>query len=159
MNFFLLDCSEEIVEQNICRAENFLVTVLKKRDVECTTFDEYRVWSYKFRNNIALDELPPISNSIRLHIILAFFIVYTHTHCLNSNASKLDPLSFTYETDEDLLKPQKVKDLFPPVTELVPSCTCQACVRNCICVTSIEPGVVHFVTVRIKKKCKNVYNK
>ena len=45
--------------------------------------------------------------------------MYTHTNCLDQNAIILDPLLFGYEKDEDLLMPEKVKDLLPPENEFI----------------------------------------
>lgn len=67
---------------------------------------------------------------MRLHILRTFYIVYTQTKCLHEKQQDLDPKLFGYEEIDDLLVPAKIKIILPPLSELVPNCTCKVCVSK-----------------------------
>ena len=120
--------------------------------------NDFRIWCYKFGSNPSIDALPPTSNSIRLHILRAFYIIYLQTNCLNLTAIRLNPLHFGYEKENELLLPAKVKILVPPINELVPSCTCQKCAKkSCLCILN-EIACCKFCKCEKKEICRNSYN-
>ena len=65
---YLIDCSEACLEDNIMMAEEYLVNVVQK-GTKCKTFDELRVWKYHHSKCMLIEDLPPTSRSIRLHIL------------------------------------------------------------------------------------------
>ena len=154
---FTAYCAETI-NNFVDNAEAYLVKVLKKNSA-CKTFDEFRVWTYyKPGSTSAIEDLPPTSNSIRLHILRAFFIVYSHINCLNPDTLQLNPLVFGFEEEGEFLMPAKVKALLPPISELVPSCTCKKCKKKtCICVVNKIP-CCKFCGCFEGKECCNEFN-
>ena len=139
------------------KAEEFLVKV-KRKNSDCTTFNQLRAWFYTHADRFSVEDLPATSSSIQLHILRAFYIVYTHTHCLDRDAFKLDPLLFGYEEQDDLLMPAKVKILLPPPEEFVPNCTCKKCkTKSCVCIAAQIP-CCKFCGCDEKKTCHNEFS-
>ena len=122
------------------------------------TFDELRVSSYYHSKSVLIEDLPPTSASMRLHILRAFYITYTQTNCLNRFKAPLNPLLFGYQIQDDLLVPKQVKILLPPLSDLVPSCRCNICSNKaCLCVTQMIP-CCSFCYCQKNHTCKNKYS-
>lgn len=88
----ILDYSDEGIADCLNNAEEYLCLVVSKT-ANKKTFDELRCWSYCWvlTKNCLVENLPPTSNSIKLHILRAFYVVNTQLNCLNSYATALDP--------------------------------------------------------------------
>ncbi|KAJ8668266.1 hypothetical protein QAD02_009929 [Eretmocerus hayati] len=71
---FAKDDSEICIEESIKLAEEYLVNIVQKSS-KCDTFDRLRLWSYYHSNKSLIEDLPPTSKSIRLHILRAFYVV------------------------------------------------------------------------------------
>ena len=99
-------------------AEEFLVKIMRKGS-DCKTSDELRVWSYHHAKCVLIEELPPTSKSIRLHILRSFYVVYTQINCLNKYARQLNPTEYGWNQEDDLLLPEKVLILLPSADELI----------------------------------------
>lgn len=121
----------------------------------CKTFNEFRYWSYCYSKKFAVEELPPTSASIKLHILRAFFVTYTQLHCFQVNVEKLDATSFGFVMEDELLLPQKV-DVLLPLDEFVLNCTCKKCAtKRCACLTANLP-CCSFCTCKSANTCQNV---
>uniref|UniRef100_A0A6P7FZ99 Uncharacterized protein LOC114325789 n=1 Tax=Diabrotica virgifera virgifera TaxID=50390 RepID=A0A6P7FZ99_DIAVI len=129
---FARDCSPFSIEKCTKNAEKFLVNITKTVDCNCTSFDELRVWIYKHKNSV-IENLPPTSNSIKLHILRAFYVVHIQTNVLNSAMDELDPTSYGFFMDDNLLMPQKVHILIPLAEKLPAGCNCSVCGPRCNC--------------------------
>ncbi|XP_033218136.1 uncharacterized protein LOC117173605 [Belonocnema kinseyi] len=117
--------SEDLLRYILRVAERYLVKVFNP-NTSCQNFDELRYNYYHHTKICELSQLPPTTASITLHILRAFFVTYQRLNCLNEKTVALDPLSYGYEIQHDLLIPQKVNILLPPIDEFVPSCHCVA---------------------------------
>lgn len=137
-------------------AEKYLVRACKNID-NINTFNELRLWSYKFSKNFTLADLPPTTDSIRLHILRSYFVTYMYINCLNNQAPKLNPINYGFRFEGTLLVPQKVEILLPPPQELIPNCTCTTCTRQtCVC-RSNNIACISFCFCKKKEdKCKNL---
>ena len=111
---------EANIDRDIKNAEEYLIQVLKKKS-PCKTFNELRLWSYHHSKCALVEDLPPTSSSIKLHILRSFYIVYTQTNCLDMNVTLLDPTQYGFIVEDDLLMPQQVQIVLPPSYELVSS--------------------------------------
>lgn len=120
-------------EKQMELAEEYLVKTWKK-NCEAKTFDELRVWVYRYGSKGSLKDLPPTSASIRLHILRALHATLTYVTCLEENAPTLDPLCYGYVECDGGLVPKRVETLLPPTEELLPNCRCKNCSRRtCKC--------------------------
>ncbi|XP_031784055.1 uncharacterized protein LOC107981544 [Nasonia vitripennis] len=145
------------IENCIEEAEKYLVQVIKKGNA-CLTFDELRFWMYHYGNTASILDLPPTSNSIKLHILRAFYATFEHMNLLNAECPKLDPLEFGYIQQEEHLIPIKVAVSFPPMDELVPNCNSTNCSRKtCLC-RSAGLSCISFCICRSTGVCKNPYD-
>ncbi|KAJ8667307.1 hypothetical protein QAD02_008969 [Eretmocerus hayati] len=120
---FAKDDSTICIGESLVQAEEYLMNIFQKSSI-CTSFAELRLWTYYHAKESLIEDLPPTSKSIRLHILRTFYIVYTQTQCLNSNARKLNPLKFGYTKVDNFIMPEKVKILIPPANEVY-SCLSQ----------------------------------
>lgn len=140
----ILHCVSDdgISETKIADAEMYLIKVLALKHV-ATTFDELRFSLYRQGKGYIISDLPPTSASIRLHILRAFYAVYRQVQCLNPNKLILDPLQFGYyQQDHYILPKMSENNLFPPIDELIPNCTCKKCARKtCGCVQAGLPCI------------------
>ena len=136
-------------------AEQFLVNIVKK-GTECSTFDELRVWSYYHAKCALIENLPPTSKTIRLHILRSFYIVFMQTNCLD--LKYLDPTLFGWKEDSDLLLPDRVQILIPPSDDLIYNCTCKVCPTKPCCCLSAEIKCTSFCFCKRKQTCKNKFN-
>ena len=135
-------------------AEEFVVKVFK-RGTQCITFDHLRVWSYYQAKCTLVEDLPLTSKSIRLHILRSFYVVFTQINCLIKNIIQLDPCSFRWKEENELLLPERVEILFPLSNKLVFNCTCNLCsTKSCSCVSGEIP-CCSFCHCKRKKTCKN----
>lgn len=122
-----------MIEFDLKRGEEFLVKVLKGNQ-ETKTFDDLRYQSYCHSAKSLIEELPCTSESIRLHILRSIYIVFYHTNFFNIKLDILNPENYGWVKEDNVLLPQKIYNLFPPLQELVPSCTCKKCkTKWCIC--------------------------
>ena len=135
-------------------AEQFLVNVVKK-GTPCSTFDQLRAWSYYHAKHTLIEELPPASGTIRLHILRAFYIVFTHINCLNDNIEILDPTLYGWKEGNELLLPETVQILLPPSDELVYNCSCKVCSSKSCCCVLAEIPCYSICFCRYKQMCKN----
>lgn len=138
-------------------AEEYLIQVLRPGNPS-KTFDELRYWMYHHGKTFSVTELPPTSESIRLHILRAFFIVYNQNNCLEEKTTSLDPLLFGYKMENDGLILKSV-DIFPSTEELVPNCNCGKCAqkRSCCCRAAGLP-CSSFCHCQTTSQCTNPYN-
>ena len=70
---------------------------------------------YHYGNTTSILDLPPTSNSIKLHILRAFYATYEQINLLNAECLKLDPLQFGYVLEDDYLILKKVAISFPSI--------------------------------------------
>ncbi|OXU22397.1 hypothetical protein TSAR_010977, partial [Trichomalopsis sarcophagae] len=151
------DDSEKNFEKYLQAAEQYLVKVYKKNS-NCNTFNELRVWSYHHATCDSTENLPPTSATMRLHILRAFYIVNLQTKCLLEKNSPLNVLAFGFKKENDLLIPEIVTILLPPINDLVPSCNCKVCSRKTCCCVAAEIECCSFCFCHRDKTCQNKYN-
>lgn len=68
------------MEESVAMAEEFLVKIMRKGS-DCKTADDLRLRSYHHATCALIEELPPTSNSMKLHILRAYYVVYTQINC------------------------------------------------------------------------------
>lgn len=120
--------------------------------------DELRYWYYCQIKSVTTENLPPTSQTIRLHILRCFYIVHLQIHCLDVNTTSLDPQLFGFVKDDDLLVPKKIHTLLPPADDLIPNCNCKICSRiTCCCLAAAVP-CCSFCFCNRDNTCKNIYN-
>ena len=145
------------IESSIKNAEKYLVQVLKRNN-SSETFNELRYWMYHYGNRKTILDLPPSSDSIRLHILRAFYVTYQQINILKKDCYKLDPLNFGYIFDNDFVVPMKNNALFPPIDELVPNCNCKKCsTKYCAC-KAAGLSCTSFCICRSHECCENPYD-
>lgn len=71
----------------------------------CTQFDDLH-----YHRKFFLSELPPTSESMRLHILRAFYITHIQINIIKDTQG-LNPTNFRYEKDSDNLVPEKSKNI------------------------------------------------
>uniref|UniRef100_A0ABD2X1Z4 NYN domain-containing protein n=1 Tax=Trichogramma kaykai TaxID=54128 RepID=A0ABD2X1Z4_9HYME len=150
------DVTELSIEQSVECAEEYLVRVLTS-SLRYKTFDQLRYHEYKYSICSLVEDLPPTSNSIKLHILRALYIVYEQTHIFENNFGELNPIDFGWDEEDDMLIPKKSHLLFPPIEDLVPQCTDTTCSRSCVCV-SFGVKCCSFCNCEIMI-CVKTYNK
>ena len=132
-NLFL-DVSEAAICNSIYLAEKYLVQIMYKGNL-CENFDQLRYWCY-CKKMCDLTELPPTSKSMRLHILRSIYATRSQITILNANLEPLNPIFYGYirsDTDDSII-PEKNSRIFPPVSELIPSCNCKKCADiRCLC--------------------------
>ena len=117
-----------------------------------------RLWSYHHSKCALIEDLPPTSNTIKLHILRTYYVVYSQITCLNPTAYKLQATNFGFVEQDDLLMPTKVDTLLPPFDDFIPNCNCKVCSRTtCICVAAELP-CCSFCYCSRNNTCKNKYN-
>ena len=154
--FNTLVASESSVENSISKAELYLVQVLQK-DSTCKSFDELRSYQYHYSTNNAIRELSPTSASIKLHILRAFYVTYIQLSYLETRREQLNPLLYGFIYEDNLLMPQKINTLLPPMEDYVPHCVCKACVRLTCCCVRAEIPCCSFCACKKKDTCKNKF--
>lgn len=155
--FYTSDNSEKNLEKYLRAAEQYLIKVYKKNS-NCNTFNELRVWSYHHATCDSTENLPPTSDTMRLHILRSFYIVHSQTKCLLEKTAALNVLAFGFKKDNDLLIPETVTILLPPIDDLVPSCNCKVCSRKTCCCVAAEIECCSFCFCQREKTCQNKYN-
>ena len=142
---------------SVNKAEQYLVQVVKKNNIS-VTFDDLRYWTNHFTNAVSVNELPPTSQSIRLHILRALYITYYQINLLQSNIEQLDPLKFGYIIEENCLIPAKIHILYPTIDELPPKCNCKKCsTKQCSCKSSGVPCISFCVCKSLDITCNNLF--
>ena len=157
---FFPDLSEGTIRNYMYQAEKYLVRVLD-RNTNCETFDSLRYKMYT-QKMCAISELPCSSRSVELHILRAFFATYNLKNILSPTALVLDLNFFGYNVEKDKsmqISPRKNNDIYPPIRNLVPCCTCLKCAtKKCIC-RSYDLPCISFCRCHPKKEdCKNPLN-
>lgn len=150
---------ENVSEHNMLMVEEYLTKIWSRGATNCKSFDELRMYYYaKYATCADLEKLPPTSNTIRLHILRAYYVVYIQTHCLLNPDNLLDPLNFGFKNDGDLLVPNKIESLLPPPQDLIANCNCKVCKKKtCNCVF-YEVPCCSFCKCIIEKTCENKFN-
>ena len=144
------------INENVRAAEEFLIQVIKK-DSHCKTFDQLRLSIYKQQQSKTLQELPPSSDSVKDHILRAYFICYQQIHCFDQNSEQLDPLYFGFIKEDGLLIPKKILVTFPSNEDLVPSCSCTNCVKKtCTCRVAGVLCCSFCGCKHTRDKCRNI---
>ena len=78
-----------------------------------------------------MEDLPPTSHSVSVHIERAYFVIHKMVFLLRSLES-LDERQFGFEIDDELFVPNKVSNPIPE--ELAIYCTYLTCVTGrCLC--------------------------
>lgn len=94
--------------------EQYLVKVWKKFPENCKiiNFDDLRVYMYRMFGK-ELNELPPTSNTMKLHILRAFYATYSQINCFyNKDLFYIDPTKFGFIVKDDLLLPRRIEYLY-----------------------------------------------
>lgn len=132
----------ESVEEAIALAEKFLVQVLK-RESDCSTMDQLRLWMYYWGGKQDLVDLPPTSRSVREHILRSLFCTYNQIMCLEPLIN-LYPTLYGYTNTGDWLLPKTGFIICPDEDDLVSSCNCLKCARkSCCCSDNSLPCCVY----------------
>ena len=112
------------------KAEAYLTQVLKK-GTTFKTLDQLRFHKYHHAKRASLEDLPPTSYSIRLHIKRAYLATYEMISIFTSQAS-LDPRQFGFELNDELLIPSNGRNPIPE--DFAIHCTCSKCgTQRCLC--------------------------
>ena len=115
-------------------AERFLVRCISKNK-EITTFDDLRFEMFHQKSfSLDLEKLPPTSNSIKLHIRMAYLQSYLWYHAPLDNMMDLNPELYGYRRNNDddhllyiISDKMRVPKCFP-----IP-CICVKCARVNVC--------------------------
>ncbi|KAK7071366.1 hypothetical protein SK128_026232 [Halocaridina rubra] len=91
------------MDNAVARAEAYLTQVLKK-GTGMKTMHQLRNYKYHHAKRSCVDDLPPTSHAIRLHIRRAFFATHQMVSLL-SPCEPLDPKEFGFELIGNLLVP------------------------------------------------------
>ena len=119
-------------------AKKFLVGCVSK-DENIDDFDN--LWNktyYKKSTEINIENLPPTSSSIALHIRRTYLQNYIWLHGLFTNNLEIDPLQYSCEIDEDddeivlMIVDHVLPEDFPM------PCKCGKCARENICLCQIN---------------------
>lgn len=137
----------------------------------CSTFDQIRYHKLRKRKKptkgqasgqaqmTAYSKWPSSSASMELHILRAFCVSYNQMNLDKSSHPRLDPISYGYyETENGILMPKKNENIFPPATELVPTCNCKkskCTTKRCICKSSNTKCCMYCDCV-INESCENL---
>ena len=145
-------CLDTVVD----RAEAYLMQVLK-RGTTMKTLNQLRSHRYHHAKGACLEDLPPTSHAIKLHIERAYFATREMLSLLSSSDS-LDPRQFGFELVDDLLVPSRENNPIPE--ELAIHCTCKKCgTERCPCRNSRNP-CCSFCTCQSDSKqsgCQNAF--
>ena len=144
-----------MLDDSIDKAEKYLLAMAFP-GYECENFNELR-YSVYYKKLCDYSDLPPTTDSIRLHILRAYYATHQQISLLEKNRRILDPLKYGYcYDDDDILMPKRNYILFPPISELVPCCHCTKCknVRCCCYRNSLKCS--KFCKCQQKKTCENI---
>ena len=137
-------------------AELFLLKMIYKGS-SCVSFDQVRYWYY-CKKMCNFTELPPTSSSIRLHILRSHYVTNFQISLLDEHYVPLNPLHYGYYEADNYLLPEKIKNLFPPIDELILSCNCQKCTTKRCCCFKNNLNCTKFCKCKIDETCENIYN-
>ena len=122
---------ESLTEEMITKAEKFLLKCISSHDVK--SFDELRFVVFHEKHLVFdIERFPPTTDSIRQHIIRAYFQCFKWFNSLSFDDVVIDPLDYGYYLDEDEMvpilstKPSLPKDFPHP-------CTCKKCAKGTVC--------------------------
>ena len=119
------------LDLKVSSAEEYLVQVLK-RGTTLKTMNQLRGWMYHHSKGCSLQDLPPTSYAVRLHILRAFYAANIMTSLLADQHPFLDPTLYGYVVENDLLIPDI--GLRPVPEEFTVHCNCIKCAPiRCIC--------------------------
>lgn len=134
LNDFMV--AKESIDNAIVKAEAYLTQVLKK-GTQMKTMNQLRNYKYHHAKRSGLDDLPPTSYAIGLHIKRAYFATHQMVSLLSS-CEPLDPREFGFEIIDNLLVPSKGSNPIPE--DLAIHCLCKKCgTQRCPCRTSKRP--------------------
>lgn len=123
--------------------------------MEFQTFDELRIYTYRYEKNFSLAKLPPTSTTIKMHSLRGFYVTYIAKHIFDENTQELNPCDYGFYEDGDLLLPKIIHQLYPPEEELPPHCICKNCTKStCPCKIRNVP-CCSFCYCKKKNDCKN----
>ncbi|KAK7067945.1 hypothetical protein SK128_028378, partial [Halocaridina rubra] len=124
------------MDNEVAKAEAYLMQIFKK-GTGMETMDQLRYYKYHHAKRSCLDDLPPTSHTIRLHIRRTHFATNQMVSLLSS-CEPLDPKEFDFELIGNLLVPSKGNNPIPE--DLAIHCTCQKCgTQRCPCLASKNP--------------------
>ena len=116
----------------IYQAEKFLIQCISK-DSSLNSFDEiHEEMFYKSSLRLDIEKFLPTSDSVRLHILRAYFQTHLWYHAVYAN-TQINPLEYGYEEDGyGYLCP-----IFINGTNILPDhfpglCTCKKCARETV---------------------------
>ena len=145
-----LDFSKKGLQDSFNKAEKFLVRVLDSRST-CSSFDSLRYKWYHLKLTSVRD-LPCSSESIKLHILRAFYVTFNQKNILRH-----PPIFFGYNVMDDQFILQKNHNIYPSVEDLVSNCTCKKCsTKNCGCKSSGLKCIL-FSHCSQTQSCKNPF--
>ena len=117
-------------QNSIAKAEEYLAQVLQ-RGTKCKTMDQLRTYIYHHSKGLNLDQLPPTSFAIRLHILRACYATFQMVSILSTD-SQLDPAHYGFVEEEELLMPDTAVQRIPQQYAVV--CQCGKCATvRCPC--------------------------
>ncbi|KAK7074632.1 hypothetical protein SK128_015964 [Halocaridina rubra] len=85
-------------------AELYLVQV-KINGTACATMDDLMDHNYHC-SKASPEKLPPTSHAIKIHILRAYYATNVMTSVQSQNSTKLNPLLYAYDEEDDLLNPE-----------------------------------------------------
>ena len=80
---------------------------------------------------------------------------------LKPDSQQLNPLDFGYEQDDtssNAIVPKNNSNIYPPISELIPSCNCKKCTTKACCCKVAGIECCSFCICQSKKTCANPYN-
>ena len=137
----------------------FLIQCISK-DSLLDSFDEIREeMFYKSSLKLDIEKFPSISDSIRLHILCAYFQAHLWYHAVYAN-TQINPLEYGYEEDGyGYLCP-----IFINKTNILPDdfpvpCTCKKCARETACkCRKMQIPCCTYCGCQAKRECSNPYD-
>ena len=115
--------AEALSEQDIYQAEEFLVHVWAgvRSSTTSQTFDQLRLEHYL--NGSSIDNLPPTSSVVRVHIHRGYFLIKEASNLLKLGKHSSDPLQYGWREQFGRLIPSKNFKSLPE--SLLKTCMCQ----------------------------------
>ena len=124
----------DVIENDLINAtEEYLISVLKGKDVSFKTFDEYRYHQY-VTCNTPIQSVVPSSYCIRNgHIMRLFYLIRRLSSLLDTHFVSMDPRNYSWLEKNGFLLPDKCLCQLPPA--LLKICkSCKGCSRKrCVC--------------------------
>ena len=135
--------------------EEYLISVLKRKDVSFKTFDEYIYHQY-VTCNTPVQSLASSSYCIRNgHIMRLFYLIHRLSSLLDTHFVLMDPRNYSWlEKNGFLLMDKCLHQLPPALFKTCKSCKCCSTER---CVCQNLPGSC-TVYCGCGAKCQNIYN-